>query len=61
MRRRMIHEHSAFLTWALRQQRTPRIPRRRVADGGFDRHMRRPEARAAVRHWWQWVLRRLGG
>jgi hypothetical protein len=57
----MIAQHSAFLSWALRHEdELPRIPRRRVKDGGFRLMLRRPEARAAVRHWWGRVLRQLG-
>jgi hypothetical protein len=64
-RERMIHETSAFLTWALTSGvRLPRIPRRRVDDGGFAEMMRLPAARAAVNYWWSRTLDavdRLGG
>lgn len=59
-RKRMIAETNAFLTWAMRHgQPLPRIPRRRVAHGGFGRLLRRPGARAAVEHWWHRVLDQL--
>lgn len=49
----MIAETSAFLTWALSSDvQLPRIPRRRVEEGGFGRFMRLPEARAAMNLWW---------
>src|SRR5690606_19045487 len=36
LRRQMIAETGAFLTWALRERPSlPRIPRRRVDQGGF--------------------------
>lgn len=60
LRRQMIAEHSAFLSWALRQGRLPRIPRRRVSYGGFGSLMKRPGARAAVAHWWRRALEQLG-
>ena len=60
-RRRMIAEHSAFLSWALAEaHRLPRIPRRRVTQGGFGPLLRRPGARAAVGHWWRRVLEQMG-
>ncbi|MEM6394421.1 MAG: hypothetical protein AAF797_16765 [Planctomycetota bacterium] len=54
----MIHETSAFLTWALREDRDlPRIPRQRVDRGGFTALLRRSAtARAAVHHWWSRTL-----
>ncbi|MEM1211276.1 MAG: hypothetical protein AAGI68_03160 [Planctomycetota bacterium] len=57
-REQMIRETSAFLTWALREERDlPRIPRRRVDRGGFAELLRRSAAaRAAVQHWWSRTL-----
>ena len=53
LRDQMLRETSAFLTWALNQDRDlPRIPRRRVSDGGFARLLRQPGARAAIDRWW---------
>jgi len=54
----MIAETSAFLSEALRSRSgTPRIPTRRVSEGGFAEILRRsPAARAAVRHWWTRAL-----
>lgn len=61
-RRRMIAEHSAFLTWAMtRRSGLPSIPRRRLSHGGFGSLLKRPGARAAVEHWWRRVLEQLGG
>ncbi len=53
-RRQMIDETSAFLTWALAEDRgLPRIPRRAVRGGGFGPLvMSRPLARAVARHFW---------
>jgi hypothetical protein len=60
-RRVMIEETSAFLTWALQHgQDLPRIPRRRVDEGGFSLLMQQPGARAAVARWWQRVLGQIG-
>lgn len=56
----MIAETSAFLSWALREGRDlPRIPRRRVSDGGFAMLLRMPGGRAAVAGWWNRTLGRL--
>ncbi|MBI1335335.1 MAG: hypothetical protein GC164_00055 [Phycisphaera sp.] len=53
----MIRETNAFLNWALEENRDlPRIPRRRVEDGGFVLLMRRDGARAMVDRWWGWML-----
>lgn len=60
-RQRMIAEHSAFLSWAMRHRgRLPAIPRRRLAHGGFGALLKRPGARAAVEHWWRRVLEQFG-
>ncbi|MEX0776742.1 MAG: hypothetical protein WD042_13650 [Phycisphaeraceae bacterium] len=57
LRLRMIDETSAFLTWALAEERqVPRIPCRRVDDGGFEALLARPGARALARRWWGNVL-----
>lgn len=56
----MIAETSAFLSWALRERANlPRIPRRRLDEGGFTALLRRPGARAAVAHWWGRILERV--
>lgn len=56
-RDKMIHETSAWLTWALDNDvPVPRIPRNRVDRGGFDMLRRVPAARAAVDHWWRRTL-----
>jgi hypothetical protein len=52
-RERMIAETSAFLTWALSSGvDVPRIPRRRVEEGGFARLLHLPGARTAMNYWW---------
>ncbi len=63
-RRRRVHEageaarleHSAWLTVALGiggdADRYPRIPVRRVADGGFAAVVARPEGRRWTQRWW---------
>ena len=56
-RQQMIDETGEFLTWAMREGRElPRIPRRRVDQGGFAELLRRPMARLVVAHWWHRVL-----
>lgn len=58
---RMIRETSAFLTWALAEDRDlPRIPRRRSRDGGFSALLRRPGGRALADRWWQRTLEVIG-
>ena len=58
---KMIRETNAFLTWALSRDRgLPRIPRRRVTDGGFSELLRRPGAVGAVEHWWKRTLELVG-
>lgn len=57
-RREMIDHHSQFLTMALRgDAETPKIPRRRVDQGGYSELMKRPGARAAALAWWDSVLK----
>ncbi len=59
-REQMIAQTSAFLSWALREgSDEPRIPRRRLDQGGFTKLLRAPGARAAVAHWWSRVLDRV--
>ena len=56
----MIAETSAFLSWALAEGKgVPRIPRRRVDEGGFSEFMRRPLARVITGHWWRRALDRV--
>lgn len=55
-----VAETSAFLSWALSKDRPlPRIPRRRVDQGGFGEMMRGPHARKIVVHWWSQAIERL--
>ena len=59
-RRRAIAETNAFLTWAMQNEEpTPRIPRRRVARGGFSELLRRPNASAIIACWWAKALDRV--
>jgi len=61
LRHEMIRETNAFLSWALAQgSGMPRIPRRRVSEGGFSGLMRLPRARAAAAAFWQRTFDRLG-
>ena len=54
-RARRVHE--AWLNEALKNpDRWPRIPTRRVSDGGFGPMMSKPEGRAWARQWWGDVL-----
>ncbi|MCA9311623.1 MAG: hypothetical protein KDA21_10485 [Phycisphaerales bacterium] len=49
--------HEAWLTRALQEpERWPRIPTRRVADGGFDGVMSSAEGRAWAHGWWDRTL-----
>jgi len=57
LRKEMIAETGAFLTWALAKERgLPAIPRRRVDEGGFTRLLTNPGARALVSKWWSHLL-----
>ena len=50
---RFRQEHSRWLTHAVTTRRPyPRIPTRRVADGGFDRMMRLEHGPARASKWW---------
>ena len=60
--RRMIREHSAWLTRMLSRPRTrsvPRIPVRRVSEGGFGSLMSSPAGRHRAERWWERTLHRL--
>ena len=57
LRRDMIDETNRFLSWALSAERNlPRIPRRRVDDGGFRDMMRMPGVKKLVGKWWARTL-----
>lgn len=57
--RRMVLEHARWLSWALRRPRQlPRIPVRKVADGGFARLMATRRGRAYAADWWEDALDR---
>jgi hypothetical protein len=52
---RARREHSTWLTQALCTRvgvRAPRIPTRKVDDGGFDRLMSDPRGQRVARQWW---------
>jgi hypothetical protein len=56
-RESMIHQTNAFLNWAMSENRPlPRIPRRRVDEGGFTQLLLHPGARALARQFWERVL-----
>lgn len=57
----MIAQTSAFLTWALANDvKLPVIPRRPASQGGFDRVLEHPGARAAAGHWWLKAIQAVG-
>jgi hypothetical protein len=62
---RMIREHSAWLTRMLRDGSArvgripPRIPVRRVSEGGFSRLTSTPTGRSRAERWWERTLERL--
>ena len=61
---RMIREHSAWLTRMLRgaggrKARAPRIPVRRVSEGGFARLMSTPAGRYRAERWWERTLEKI--
>lgn len=59
-RERMIREHAVWLTQAVRRPgRYPRIPVRKVSEGGFARLMARREGRAVADAWWLEALERV--
>jgi len=59
-RRRAIAETNAFLTWAIRsEQDLPRIPRRRVDQGGFSQMLKRPLSGTIIAYWWAQALDRI--
>ena len=52
--------HSRWLTEAIaRPMDVPRIPTRRVSDGGFGPMLARPGGRARADRWWDLALERL--
>ena len=56
-RERMIRQTNAFLTLALRGKiDSPRIPRRRLDQGGFAALLRRPGGKALARRIWDRLL-----
>lgn|GEM_PF-2022215 len=58
-RHQMIAHTNRFLSRALgKGVNMPRIPRRRVDQGGFTKILKHPGARAAVAHFWHQLLGR---
>jgi len=58
--RRFIAQHARWLTRAIRSGREyPRIPCRRVADGGFARLMATRDGRKIAQGWWYRALEEL--
>lgn len=54
---KMVDETSEFLTWALSEdRRLPRIPRKRVDQGGFRELLAVPGAKKLVHRWWNRIL-----
>ena len=49
---RYAAEHSAWLTRAVRLGNAPRIPVKKVEEGGFDRMMARPGGEERASQWW---------
>lgn len=59
-RQRMILEHTLWLNRAVRRpQQYPRIPVRRVSEGGFAGLMTRPTGRRIAFDWWKTALERV--
>ena len=57
LRLKMIADTEAFINWALaNSDKMPRIPRRRVSEGGFTAILRNPGARAMVGRFWSKTL-----
>jgi hypothetical protein len=57
---RMAREHSSWLTRILRGRAAmPRIPVRRISEGGFAQLMSTPSGRARAERWWERTLERV--
>ena len=57
LRGQMISDTNKFLSWALHNpDQVPRIPRRRVDEGGFSTLLQHPGAKALVQRWWNRVF-----
>jgi len=61
---RMIREHSAWLNRMLvgsgRRTHLPRIPVRKVSEGGFTTLMSTPAGRYRAERWWERTLEKVG-
>jgi hypothetical protein len=54
--------HSRWLTEAMaRPYDVPRIPTRKVSEGGFSRMLGRPGGRERAERWWDLALERVPG
>lgn len=56
---RMVRDHSAWLSRVLRGEArscAPRIPVRRVSEGGFSRMTSTPSGRYRAERWWERAL-----
>jgi hypothetical protein len=57
---RMVMEHARWLSWALRHRpHLPRIPVRKVSEGGFARLMATHRGREFAAEWWEDALDRV--
>ena len=57
---RMILQHARWLTWAMQSDLPqPRIPVRKVSDGGFAKLMSSPSGRRRAERWWDRALERV--
>jgi hypothetical protein len=60
LRQRMILQHAHWLGWALRENPPlPRIPVRKVSEGGFARLMSTPAGRYRAERWRERTLARV--
>jgi hypothetical protein len=58
----MILEHARWLSWAVRRGRhMPRIPVRKVSEGGFARLMTTRRGRQLAADWWEDALEKAKG
>ena len=59
---RMIAEHSPWLSRMLggrRRKRIPRIPVRKVSEGGFSKLISTPSGRYRAERWWEKTLEKI--
>ena len=59
-RQRMLRETETWLNWAIKQRSgVPRIPTRRVSEGGYGELVRRPLGRLMATHWWARAIEKI--